>query len=1073
MRKYISSVQGILTFGLIAIMASSCSTASKTTRYLERAKRYVESGQYDSAEVEYLNVLKLEPANAEAICRLAAIYYDQGQTGRMFPFLYKGREVQPENVELRLKLGMSLLTVRKFDEARAEANFVLARKPQLEDAPLLLADSAFKPKEIDEARQLLQSLPPLIADSAPVMVALGMLDFRQGKINEAEVAFKKAQAADPKSRSANSAMGFLFWNRKDLPNAARCFAAAAEFAPARSLARMQYIKFKLTTGDTVVAKNMLNEITKKTPDYLPAWMTLAEIAVVEKRYDDAVAAVGKVLARDGIHPEALLFNGRIRMEKGEIDSAITEFEKTTKVYPLAYMAHFQLGMAYLAKDDLGNAAPSLKQAIALAPGFTDAIVALAGINVRNGEFAIAVEPLRQVLQGRSGTTQAGLLLANAYRSLGQLDQALVVYRELCKVAPAPDTFLLMGLVLLEQKKPEEARQSFNQALALDPNYLPAAEQIVNLDFLEKKMPAAIQRTEALVAKNPKLAGLHLLLAKIHLSQGDNSKAESALLRTIELEPNTPAAYFLLARVYKDARQFEKALARLQEVTGRNPKDEGAWSLIGELYNEQKNYKAAREAYEKVLLIEPKSTSALNNLSLIYLENFGETDKAYELAQKARTLLPRDPSTADTLGWAFYAKKQYSLALPLLQESVDKLPLSADVNYHLGMTHYMLGEENAARTALGRALELNGAFAGSADAKLRLAVLEIDGQKAGPDARATLEKIVSERGNEPPVLARLASIYERTGATDKAIEAYEAMLKAGPDNLNAILPLIRLRTSRQETAKALEMAKAARKLVPDDLGVAHSLGRLAYLTGDYTWASSLLQETVRKQPNDPELLSDFAEASYSIGRVSDAVDAMRQSLKSGAAKPVAEKARLFLEMVSIASNPAQRADAPARVAEVLNSEPSDVPALVAMAALANQRGDLGSARQIYEKVIGLFPNFTPAKKYLAIIYSENPANDVKTFEFASKAREVFPDDSEIAKVLGIVAYRKNNFTTAKNLLRESGAKLTSDTQLMYYLGMTEYRLKDLPSAKKSLQRALELKLEGNFADEARRVLAEIK
>jgi len=40
-------------------------------------------------------------------------------------------------------------------------------------------------------------------------------------------------------------------------------------------------------------------------------------------------------------------------------------------------------------------------------------------------------------------------------------------------------------------------------------------------------------------------------------------------------------------------------------------------------------------------------------------------------------------------WILYHKHQYPRAATLLQESADKLPTVADIQFHLGMTHYML------------------------------------------------------------------------------------------------------------------------------------------------------------------------------------------------------------------------------------------------------------------------------------------------------------------------------------------------------------------------------------------------
>ena len=76
---------------------------------------------------------------------------------------------------------------------------------------------------------------------------------------------------------------------------------------------------------------------------------------------------------------------------------------------------------------------------------------------------------------------------------------------------------------------------------------------------------------------------------------------------------------------------------------------------------------------------------------------------------------------------------------------------------------------------------------------------------------------------------------------KAIDTYETALRANPTNAAATLGLARLYAGRGDIAKALDTAKNARKLSPDDPVVAYELGRLAFQTGDYPWATSLLEE----------------------------------------------------------------------------------------------------------------------------------------------------------------------------------------------------------------------------------------
>jgi tetratricopeptide (TPR) repeat protein len=900
---------------------------------------------------------------------------------------------------------------------------------------------------------------------------LGLLDLRQRNFKEAEASFMRAQSLDPKSSAVNEILGIFYSAQHDLPHAEQAFAAAAEFSPARSSRRLEYAQFKIQTGDLAAGQRILEAMAQKTPDYLPAWMLLAQIAENEKKYDESTALTAKVLARDPTQPDALLLHSRLSLEKGEAGKAAEELENMLKIFPQSPQVYYQLGLTYLGGGQTAKATASLNQAVILSPDYPDALILLAGIRIRTGEPRAAIASLERVVQQHPDIFRAWLLLAAAYRSVDDFDHAFAVYGQLARLFPRdPQAPWLTGLLFVQQNRNDEARQAFNQALVLVPDYLPALEQLVNLDLAEKQYPAALQRVQSGLEKNPSLPGLNLLLARIFLAQKDTKQAEASLLKVIALQPDSPAAYFMLAQLYVSSNQQQKALANLQAGLAKNPNDVQALMLMGLIYDQQNNFASARGTYEKLLATDPNFIPAINNLAYLYSEHFDQLEKAYAMTQKAWERLPPEPHIEDTLGWILFKKHQYPRALSLLEESASKLPAAAEVQFHLGMAHYMMGEEVPARLGLQSALQLNGDYPGMNEARQCLFLLAIDARTAGADARAALEKAVTDRPDDPVALARLAGIYERDGASDKAIGAYQAAWQANPANLGALMNLVRLYATHQDTAKAFELAKTARKLAPDDPEVAHALGRLAHATGDYQWALSLLQETVRQKPGDPEALHDLAEAYYSVGRVDDAETAMRNSLQADTSIPRAAKAGRFLEMIALSTSPVQSA-AP-KVEQILKSDPADVPALMAMAAIDEQRPDARAAKQNYEKILDQYPDFVPAEKCLAILCAENPDNDPKTFDLAGRAREALPEDMEVAKAFGLMVYRKGDYTRAEHLLQQSALQRSGDAELIYYLGMAQYRLKQRDESKQTLQRALDLKLKADLAAEARRILVEL-
>ncbi|HUA67817.1 MAG TPA: tetratricopeptide repeat protein [Candidatus Saccharimonadales bacterium] len=1057
---------------LFVLIGAGCTAKMRANYHLQRADRYFDAGQYEQAEIEYKNVLHDTPKNVQAWGRLGIIYFNQGRSLEAFPILSKAEQLGTTNLDVRLKLGTIYLGVGKLKEARAEADFVLEKNPQDDQALILLAETAATANEVTETSQRLLNLRQK-ADNASLEMALGTLAFRQRDLNAAESDFKRATALNPKFADAYTALANVYVAQKDFKQADQSFQMASELAPSRPEKGVQYAQFKILTGAADAGRQLLEGIVKKSPDYLPAWLALAQLSAAENDYTNGLTLLDNVLSRDPQNFDGLLLQGRLELLLGNTAEATTDLERMAAAFSQAPSVRYQLAQAYLAGRQTDKAVDSLNQALTLNPNYADAILLLAEIQIRSGNTAPAIVSLTHLIQQQPQIVQARLLLAEAYRAQGALDGAIQIYQGLEQAYPQSAQIpVLLGAAFLQQNQNAAARAEFEKALQLAPDYLPALEQLVNLDLVDKQYAVALQQVQQRVEKNPKTAALQILLGKILAAQGDTNQAEAVLSKAISLQPDDQAAYLLRAQLYDATGQSQKAVADLQTALAKEPKDVAALMLMGGILNSEKDYEGARDAYEKLLALTPNNAVALNNLACVYADHLDQLDQAYSLARQARDAAPTDPSIADTLGWILYRQGQYSSALPLLRESAGKLYAVPEIQFHLGMACYMTGDEADAKTSLQRALQLTGDFPEKDECNQYLAVLNIDVQKAGADTRAWLEKWVASHPDDPVALARLAVICQQEGMTDKAITAYETLLKDNPQNVSAMINLARL-YAPTDVQKAYTLAKAAYQLTPNDPEVSHVLGRLAFQTGDYQWAQTLLQLTAQTQPQNPEVLFDLGEAFYSEGKVPQARTAMQNALQTGTPFTRANDAKRFLSMTALADAPAQALASQTQIEDILKSTPNYVPALMVSAAIAVQKGDVAAAEQTYENVLKLYPDFAPAQKQLAILYAEESGNDAEAYPLAVKARAAFPNDPDVAKALGMIVYRQGNYSQAADLLQESARQKNQDPELQYYLGMAEYHLKRGPESKAALQRALDLNLSGKPAAEAKQILAELK
>ena len=710
---------------VVFVMVTGCnrSPAEKKARHLQRGDQYYSQQRYREAVIEYRNALRIDSANAHAIQRLGLSYYQLGEIGPSFPFLLKTKELVPDDVESRLKLGTMYLAGHKNTEAREEATFVLERDPKNLDALLLWAGSAETPQDVGDAVERLEAAQSDFGEKAKPYLALGALYLRKQDVVKAEQAFKRAVTVEPKSIEAHTLLGNFYLAKRDSANAEQEFKAAASIAPVGSPARVTLADFYLMLNRPEEAKQVLTDINKQAPDFLPAWRRTAQIALAEKKYEDSIRALEVILRKNPEDVDGHLLRGQIYLAQRETSAAVDEFQRVLRQEPKSAPAHYQLALARLQAGNVDQAKLELREAKTDAPGFVDAQLLLAELNIRTGNIEPAIEELEATIEKQSKVARAYVLLGGAYLAKKEAIKATETYRQFARLDPKnPQGPYLIGLGLRAQGKNQEARAAFTQAVSMTPGFVEPLGQLVSLDLGEKRSEDALARVKKQLELNPQSIGLYMLLGRVHLARGEGTQAEAAFLKAIELNPQLFDPYVALGGFYAQTKRYEEALEKLEQAKKVNSQNLGVHMLIGMIHEMRKDFPGAQTAYEKVLDLNPRFGPAANNLAYLYSEHGGDKEKALQLAQTAKEVLPEDPRISDTLGWILYKRGVYERAVPLLRESAEKLSDNAEVHYHLGMAYLKAGNTQAAKESLSKALKLGDSFSEAEEAKRALANL---------------------------------------------------------------------------------------------------------------------------------------------------------------------------------------------------------------------------------------------------------------------------------------------------------------------------------------------------------------
>ncbi len=555
LRRFSGRCGWLVLIGVLAgVGATGCSKQARRGRFLARAEEDFKAERYDRAEIEYLGALRIPPASSVAVRRLGVLYYTEGKLPQALAYLRKGVEMQPEDVEARAKLGRVLLALQGFKEAREQALQVLGREPGNADGLLMLAATAVTTNLAQETASRLAGMPQAVKAEAAWHVARAELLLQERSLDRAEGEFKAAIAAEPRCSEAYAGLAEVEAGRGDLKGAGKELKRAVEFSPSRSGIRLSYAEFCRRTGAAETGRAVAEEITRKAPDYVPAWVFLAQSAFLEQKYAECDSLIKAVLARDPISLDGLMLKGNVMLAQGDATNAITQYERILGMglYKNLPQVRYRLAVAQIETGATGRAAQTLNQALESDPKFADATLLLANLNIRKGDPTSAIIALKGLIKEEPQLPQAQLLLATAYLVQRNPDEAIAVYRRMGELFPhSPEAPQLLGLILAQRGDKTGARAAFEKSLEIGPHYLPALENLVDLDIEAKDYASARERVQR--QKDPGSAGPWLLMAKIAMAEAIGYSPEESLAAS-----NAPGASFHFSENAKAQTEVQQA-----------------------------------------------------------------------------------------------------------------------------------------------------------------------------------------------------------------------------------------------------------------------------------------------------------------------------------------------------------------------------------------------------------------------------------------------------------------------------------------------------------------------------------
>ena len=727
----------------------------KKQKYLESGQRYSAQGKHREAAIQFANALKVDKNFAEAHYELAKSWLHLGQVGRGYAELSRTVDLQPANHAARLDLGGMLLAAGKLDEAKAQADAVLAAAPDNPGAHALLSgvasrkghrDQAFS--EIQRALQLdprratfheqlallslgdepggasaeaeLKTAASLEPKSANPRLLLAAFYAGRNRLVDAEQAARDAVASDPKSLPARESLAQIYLRQGDQAKAEATLRQASIDIPGDPMAIRALADHYDRSGQAEKASREFESIALKHPKNLDLQEDYVQSLLEVKDFRRAKTVIAGLMQKHNKDQKLLALNGIVLLNGGEIDTALSNLQNAYKDYPKDAFILFWLAKAAQAKGNLALAEKSFREVVSLNPSSLQARQELATIALQKGDVDLLSDVAEKTIASVPGFSNAYVWRASVELVRNAVEKAEVDLKTALTLAPTnAAAYLQLGKLRFSQKRYQEGVKLLEQALQYDPDSVQALRLLMSYDLIQKHPDAALSRVNQQIAKRPANSSFYVLLAEYEIQVKNLDQALAAAEKAFQLNSNEGQAVMLIARIQIQKGQTASAIAAWQQWSHTHPRDAAALAILGILEESTGNQGKAEEYYKNSLQIQPEQPVAANNLAYLMLTKGEDLDVALTLAQTARRGMPNSPNTADTLAWAYYHKQTYAFARDLLEEAAKTDAASQAIHYHLGMVYRGLRDKVNAANHLRKAIALGPNTSTAKDARTAL------------------------------------------------------------------------------------------------------------------------------------------------------------------------------------------------------------------------------------------------------------------------------------------------------------------------------------------------------------------
>ena len=212
---------------------------------------------------------------------------------------------------------------------------------------------------------------------------------------------------------------------------------------------------------------------------------------------------------------------------------------------------------------------------------------------------------------------------------------------------------LIGILLIEKGKLEDARRSLAKAIKINPKYIFSHYNMGNVLKLLGNSQGAIDSYNNVINLNPKFLNAQLNLGNIFQKLGQLKLAVNCYLKVLKIDPNFTAAHINLGIIFRELGDQKKAINHCKKAILINPKLAIAYNALGIMFIELGAKQKAINHFRKAVKYDQK------NLYYLYqLTNLKENILDLHLKKNIHKLIESKSLSKENLAYANLLLSKY-------------------------------------------------------------------------------------------------------------------------------------------------------------------------------------------------------------------------------------------------------------------------------------------------------------------------------------------------------------------------------------------------------------------------------